>query len=90
MLKITRATNGEVVFKLSGRMDAENVSELKKLFSAEVSGRRMVLDLKELRLVDQEAVSFLRNCEADGIELRNCPAYIREWIAGEEDADEEN
>lgn len=90
MLRITRTANGEVVFKLSGRMNAENVSEFEKLFGAEASGRRIVLDLKDLRLVDQEVVSFFRRCEADSIELRNCPAYIREWITGERDADEEN
>jgi len=89
MLKITRATNGEVVFKLSGRMDAENVSELEELFSAEASGR-IVLDLEDLTLVDQDVVSFLRRCEAGSIQLKNCPAYIREWITGERDADEEN
>ncbi len=38
---------------------------------------------------DQDVVSFFRLCEADGIELKNCPAYIREWITGEH-ADEEN
>jgi anti-anti-sigma regulatory factor len=88
MLRITRAANGEVVFKLSGRMDAEKVGELEKLFSAEASGCRIVLDLGDLTLVDQDVVSFLRRCEADGIELKNCPAYIREWIVGEQDADE--
>jgi anti-anti-sigma regulatory factor len=75
MLKITRAQNGELFFKLSGRMDAEDLGELKALLSTEASGRRMVLDLKDLTLVDQEAVSYLLRCEADGIELRNCPAY---------------
>jgi hypothetical protein len=90
MLRITRATNGEVVFKLSGRMDAENVGELEKLFSAEASGRSIVLDLEDLTLVDQDVVSFFRCCEADGIVLKNCPSYIREWITGEREADEEN
>jgi anti-anti-sigma regulatory factor len=83
MLKITRMANGEVVFKLSGRMDEENIGELEKLFSAEANGRRIVLDLKDLTLVDQEVISFLSRAEADSILLRNCPAYIREWIAGE-------
>jgi anti-anti-sigma regulatory factor len=83
MLKITRAANGAVVFKLSGRMGAENIGELEKLISAEASGRRIVLDLKDLRLVDQDVVSFLRRCEANSIQLKNCPAYIREWITGE-------
>ena len=84
MLKITRAANGEVVFNLSGRMGAENVAELEKLFSAEAGGRLIVLDLKDLTLVDQDAVSFLRRCEADSLQLRNCPAYIRKWITGEQ------
>jgi anti-anti-sigma regulatory factor len=83
MLKITRAANGEVVIKLSGRMGAENIGELETLISAEASGRRIVLDLKDLTLVDQDAVSFLRRCEADSLQLRNCPAYIRKWITGE-------
>jgi hypothetical protein len=83
MLKITRAANGEVAIKLSGRMGAENLGELEKLISAELDGRRIVLDLTDLTLVDQDAVSFLRRCEADSITLKNCPAYIRRWITGE-------
>jgi hypothetical protein len=83
MLKITRAANGEVVLKMSGRMGAENLGELEKLINAEADGRRIVLDLKDLKLVDQDAVNFLKRCEADNITLKNCPAYIREWIAGE-------
>jgi len=83
MLKIERTANGEVVFTLTGRMGADNVNELENLIKAEASCRRVVLDLKDLRLVDQEVVSFLRRCEADSIQLENCPAYIREWITGE-------
>ena len=83
MLKITRAANGEVVWTLSGRMDAENVIELKSLFKSEPEGRRIVLDLKDLTLVDREAVRFLERCETDSIKLKNCPAYIREWITRE-------
>ena len=90
MLRITKTANGEVVFKLSGRMNAENVSELEKLLRAEVSGRRIVLDLEDLTLVDQDVVSFFRRGEANSLQLKNCPAYIREWITRERDADEEN
>jgi anti-anti-sigma regulatory factor len=83
MLKITRAGNGEMVFAVSGRLDAENLAELETLFSTEASDRRITLDLRELTLVDQDAVSFLERCEARNIQLKNCPAYIREWITGE-------
>jgi hypothetical protein len=83
MLKITRTVNGDVVFTVSGRMDTENLAGLKTMFSSEANDRRIVLDLKDLILVDQDAVSFLERCEADSIQLRNCPAYIREWIKKE-------
>ncbi len=80
MLKVQRSANGHVVFTLSGRMDAENIVELETLFRSEAKGRRIVLDLKDLTLVNRDAVSFLERCEADSITLKNCPAYIREWI----------
>ncbi len=83
MLKITRAANEEVVIKLSGQMDAENLTELETLVTSEADGRPIVLDLRDLTLVDQDAVSFLKRCEADNITLQNCPAYIREWISRE-------
>jgi anti-anti-sigma regulatory factor len=83
MLRIQRSANGEVVFKLSGRMETENVSELKTLVKTETNGRRIILDLKDLTLVDRDAVIFLGRCEATDMELKNCPAYIREWIKRE-------
>ena len=84
MLKIMRALNGDVVFYLSGRMDVENIGELETLLRKEASDSRIVLDLKDLTLVDHDGVSFLKGCEVDGIQLRNCPAYIRVWINGEQ------
>jgi anti-anti-sigma regulatory factor len=83
MLKIQRITNGQVVFTVSGRMDAENIAELKELIEAEAGGRCIVLELNDLTLVDRDAVRFLERCEAHSIKLENCPAYIREWIARE-------
>jgi anti-anti-sigma regulatory factor len=85
MLKIQRSANGEIVFTVSGRLEADNVSDLSELLGAESTGRAVVLDLKHVVLVDREIVRFLRKCEGDGIELRNCPPYIREWIAREEE-----
>jgi anti-anti-sigma regulatory factor len=84
MLKIQMsAKNEEVVYRLSGRMDAENVAELQSVLSSEVDGRRRVLDLRELTLVDRDAVRFLERCEADRMKLKNCPAYVRTWILTE-------
>jgi anti-anti-sigma regulatory factor len=81
MLRITRTENGEVVFKLSGRIERENIAEVKALLSAETSKRHILLDLSDLTLVDQDVVRFLRYSEAHGVKLKNCPPYIRAWIA---------
>ena len=73
MLKIQRTAIGDVVFTVSGRLEAHNISELSTLLAAEQGGRTRVLDLKDLVLVDGDAVRFLRTCEGDRIVVRNCP-----------------
>ena len=80
MLRIQRSENGEVVFTLSGQMDREPIAELETLISSEENGRRIILDLKDLTLVNENAITFLVRCEANSITLKNCPAYVREWI----------
>jgi anti-anti-sigma regulatory factor len=80
MLKILRSSNGQVIFTLIGRMQAERVAELEELFKSEAGARQIVLDLKDLTLADRDAVRFFERCEESGIKLKNCPAYIREWI----------
>ena len=85
MLKIQKSSNGEVTFTVSGRMNAEHVDEVKTLLKSEAAAWQIVLDLEDLTLVDRDAVSFLKSCEVEGIELKNCPAYIREWITKERD-----
>ena len=83
-LRIERSARQRfTVFTLSGRMEAEHVAELKELFDRDY--RNIVLDLWDLRLADRDAVRFLRGCEADGMKLENCPAYIREWMDMEKD-----
>jgi len=86
MLKIERSGNGRVVFTLSGRIEVEDVAELQRLFAVEEFERHLVLDLKDVTLVDRDAVKFLARCEADSIKLENCPAYIREWLVSERNA----
>jgi anti-anti-sigma regulatory factor len=81
VLKIQRSANGEVVFTVSGRIEAEDVKDLRQLLDLETAGRqRLVLDLRDVTLVNEGAVKFLAGCEADSIKLDNCPAYVREWI----------
>jgi hypothetical protein len=83
VLKIQRSSNGQVTYVLSGQIGEEDIDGLEAMVRSEAKGRRIVLDLKNLTLVGPDAVAFLDRCEAKGITLKNCPAYIREWIKGQ-------
>ena len=82
--RIERSTRQRfTVYTLSGRMEVEQVPELKELLDRD--DRNIILDLRDVRLADREAVKFLRSCEKDGMKLENCPAYVREWMDREKD-----
>jgi hypothetical protein len=83
MLKIQRKTNGGVVFTLSGRIEAEDIDELRRLLELEGPGNHVALDLKDVTLVDLQAARFLTECEASGVQLENCPPYVRQRIERE-------
>ena len=71
---------GIVIFKISGRLQEGQLAELQRILGSEPGHRECALDLKGVKLVDQESVSFLAGCETDGAKLLNCAPYIREWI----------
>ena len=74
MLRTRRTGNGRVLFTLSGRIETtEDIKQLQQLLAVETSGQQLILDLRDVTLVNQDAVKFLRRCEADGIKLENCP-----------------
>jgi hypothetical protein len=81
--KILRQVIGEklVAWRVSGRISREDVDTLRELLEQEVGPQ--TLDLKEVRLLDGEAVTFLALLESNGARLNNCPLYIREWIRRE-------
>jgi anti-anti-sigma regulatory factor len=80
MFRIHRSQNGEVVFSISGRLDAEHIAELETVIAAEAKGRRIILDLKDMTLTGQEGIDFLARCESAEIALVNCDPYVREWM----------
>jgi len=86
VLRIERYGNGKTIYRLIGHMKAENATELQALIEAEGKKDQIVLDLRDLTLVDRDAVEFLGHCETKSIRLADCPAYIREWIERERNA----
>jgi anti-anti-sigma regulatory factor len=90
-LKIQRSVEPRtVVFVLTGRIQADQVPDLEALLKSESSDRDIFLDLRHVKLVDRDAVQFLASREAAGTKLRNCSAYIREWITQEKNAMQRN
>jgi hypothetical protein len=84
--RIETAARGRfTVFTLCGRIEKQAIAELRRLFDYQTDYRDIVLDLKDVSLVERDAMSFLARCEADGVKLENCTPYIREWMEREKD-----
>jgi hypothetical protein len=81
--RIDRHVVGEdlVILCISGRITTQDVDLLRGLLEQETSA--VAIDLKNVLLADREAIELLAMRESNGTELRNCPAYIREWITRE-------
>ena len=80
MLRIESQSKGRssTNLKLSGRMQADRLSEL--LAEIEKCDPLPSLDLEEVTLLDRDSVRFLIRCESEGVQLVNCPLYVQEWI----------
>jgi hypothetical protein len=81
--RIDRVVSSEslVVLLVSGCITGEHVDMLRGELEQESGG--LAIDLKNVLLVDREAVKLLALREGCGTELRNCPPYIREWVTRE-------
>ncbi len=72
---------GRAMLYISGRITEEDVDTLRALLEQEKGV--VTIDLKGVLIVDREAIKLLAVRESNGVELRNCPAYIREWVTRE-------
>ena len=79
MLRIEKDSDGCVTrLLLSGRLQSDRIACIRAAMNDGCA--RKILDLGEVTLVDVAVVRFLINCEKEGVELAECPAYIREWM----------
>jgi len=84
MLRIVRSVDaGATTLTVSGRIGSAQLPELRRSVE-EARGRDLVLDLVEVGLVDVDAVRFLVQCEAQGVRISRCPAYVRAWMSREQ------
>ena len=82
MLRIEKDRDGSVNrLRLIGRIESDLIANSRSAMSN--CGAHKSLDLSEVTLVDLGVVRFLIRCEDEGIELVQCPPYVREWILRE-------
>jgi anti-anti-sigma regulatory factor len=80
--KIDKVVTGKsTTFRLSGRIHADHLKELKTALGNGTDN--VSLDLKEVTIVDVDVVRFLGQLERSGVCLVNCSPYIRVWISKE-------
>ena len=60
-------------------------SKHRRLLELQTDYCDIVVDLKDVSMVDREVMRFLARCETDGVKLENCARYIREWMEREKD-----
>ena len=82
MLRIEQDSKGcAPTLRLSGRIQSDRIACIRSAMTEGCPPK--ILDLSEVTLVDVAVVRFLMRCEDDGIELLQCPPYVREWILRE-------
>lgn len=81
-IRIQQTTEGHcTILRLSGEL----LSSQREALLEEIAGNNnaIALCLEEVTLVDLDIVQLLARCQAKGLELLDCPPYIREWISRE-------
>ena len=83
MLRITRhSASAATTLTVSGRIGSKQLADLRRLIEEERT-QDIVLDLREVSLVDVEVVRFSIQCESGGIRIDCCPAYVPKWMVRE-------
>jgi len=82
MLRIEKDNGGCVTkLRLSGRIQSNQIASIQSEMDGNCTSK--ILDLSEVTLVDLGVVQFLIRCEDEGIQLLQCPPYVREWMLRE-------
>jgi hypothetical protein len=89
MLRIEKKSDGCVTrLLLSGRIHSDRIACIRSAIDDGCACK--VLDLSEVTLVDVRVIRFLMSCEDQGMELVQCPPYVREWILRERAEEAQN
>jgi hypothetical protein len=84
MLRIEKESDGHTTtLRLIGRIQSADIGSIRAQLDDD--SVHVLFDLGEVTLVNVEVIRFLSDCEDEGVELLDCPPYVREWILRERD-----
>ena len=72
--------NGSTIVSLAGNVSEDVLPEINRIIDRD---RRVALDLSEVTLIDRMSARFFAEQLQRGIELLDCPRYIKHWILRE-------
>lgn len=72
--------NGSTIVSLAGNVSEDVLPEINRIIDRD---RRVALDLSEVTLIDRMSARFFAEQLQRGIELLDCPMYIKHWILRE-------
>ncbi len=80
-MKIEKQVQGQTTtIRLIGHFHLDHLVELRKQVEQDAE---VILDLKEVTLVDVDVVRFFVECKRKGMKIANCPRYIKRWMPRE-------
>ena len=86
MLRIDSSLHSdhEIVVTLSGQVHREYLAELERVITrVHGEGRAIRFDLRDVGLVDRDAVAFFATGPGRLVPLENCPRYLEAWLESE-------
>jgi ABC-type transporter Mla MlaB component len=81
---VSSSQSNSLTLAVSGKVNADSLPEIGRFIeSGQRNQQQVVLDLSEVTLLDRAAARFFGETLKRGVELVNCPRYIRHWISPE-------
>lgn len=83
-MTVSSSASNSVTLAVSGKVNAGSLAEIGRMIeTGQRSQKQVVLDLSEVTLLDRAAARFFGESLRQGVEVVNCPLYIRHWISPE-------
>jgi hypothetical protein len=88
---VSSSQSNSMTLAVAGKVNADSIAEIGRFIEKGRRNRKqVVLDLSEVTLLDRAAARFFGETVKRGVEVVNCPLYIKHWISPETSHDPED